>query len=91
MALHFFYYNFVRVHKTLRTTPAMTSGVTKRLWEMMDVERRGVGVNRKRMTNAIYYGDKATNGTWRIMRSGNDMVHQRREVGVYVTKLIVVA
>ena len=28
MALHFLYYNFVRVHKTLRTTPAMAAGVT---------------------------------------------------------------
>ncbi len=37
MALHFLYYNFVRVHKTLRTTPAMAAGVTKRLWEMSDV------------------------------------------------------
>jgi IS1 family transposase len=37
MALHFLYYNFVRMHKTLRTTPAMAAGVTKRLWEMSDV------------------------------------------------------
>lgn len=37
MALHFLYYNFVRIHKTLRTTPAMAAGVTERLWEMGDV------------------------------------------------------
>jgi IS1 family transposase len=37
MALHFLYYNFVRVHQTLRVTPAMAAGVTKRLWEMKDV------------------------------------------------------
>lgn len=37
MALHFLYYNFVRIHQTLRTTPAMAAGVTKRLWEMRDV------------------------------------------------------
>jgi hypothetical protein len=37
MALHFLYYNFVRIHKTLRTTPAMAAGVTERLWEMSDV------------------------------------------------------
>jgi hypothetical protein len=37
MALHFLYYNFVRIHKTLRTTPAMAAGVTKRLWEMGDI------------------------------------------------------
>lgn len=37
MALHFLYYNFVRIHKTLRVTPAMAAGVTKRLWEMSDI------------------------------------------------------
>jgi hypothetical protein len=37
MALHFLYYNFVRIHKTLRTSPAMAAGVTDRLWEMRDV------------------------------------------------------
>src|SRR6266496_4739656 len=30
MALHFLYYNFVRIHQTLRTTPAMAAGVTDR-------------------------------------------------------------
>ena len=37
VALHMMYYNFVRVHQTLRVTPAMAAGVTKRLWEMSDV------------------------------------------------------
>ncbi|MGH6735016.1 MAG: IS1 family transposase [Methyloceanibacter sp.] len=37
MALHFLYYNFVRVHQTLKMTPAMAAGVTRRLWEMGDV------------------------------------------------------
>jgi hypothetical protein len=37
MALHFLYYNFVRIHKTLRTSPAIAAGVTKRLWEIGDV------------------------------------------------------
>jgi len=37
MALHFLYYNFVRIHKTLRCSPAMAAGVTKRLWEMGDI------------------------------------------------------
>ena len=37
MALHFLYYNFVRIHKTLRMTPAMAAGVTNRLWEMSDI------------------------------------------------------
>ena len=31
------YYNFVRIHKTLRVTPAMAAGVTDRLWEVADI------------------------------------------------------
>jgi hypothetical protein len=31
------YYNFVRIHKTLRTTPAMAAKVTDRLWEIGDI------------------------------------------------------
>jgi IS1 family transposase len=37
VALHMMYYNFVRIHSTLRMAPAMAAGVTKRLWEMSDV------------------------------------------------------
>jgi IS1 family transposase len=37
MALHFLYYNFVRVHQALKMSPAMAAGVSKRLWEMKDV------------------------------------------------------
>ena len=37
MALHFLYYNFVKVHQTLKISPAMAAGITKRLWEMSDV------------------------------------------------------
>lgn len=37
VALFTTYYNFVRIHKTLRVTPAMAAGVTDRLWEISDV------------------------------------------------------
>src|SRR5258707_14623694 len=37
VALFALYYNFVRIHKTLRTTPAMAANVTERLWEMGDI------------------------------------------------------
>lgn len=33
ISLHFMYYNFVRIHQTLRVTPAMAAGVTDRVWE----------------------------------------------------------
>ena len=37
VALHFMYYNFVRIHNTLRCSPAMAAGVTDRLWDLSDI------------------------------------------------------
>jgi len=31
------YYNFVRIHQTLRCSPAMAAGVTERLWDIADI------------------------------------------------------
>jgi len=37
LALYFVFYNFTRIHKTLRMSPAMAAGVTDRLWSLEDV------------------------------------------------------
>lgn len=37
VALHFVYYNFVKQHKTLRITPAMAAGITKRFMSIEDI------------------------------------------------------
>lgn len=37
LALSFCYYNFCRIHQTLRCTPAMAAGVTTRVWEISDI------------------------------------------------------
>ena len=37
VALHFMYYNFCRIHQSLRVTPAMEAGVTRRLWSVEDI------------------------------------------------------
>lgn len=37
VALHMLHYNFVRIHQTLRMTPAMVAGVSNRLWEIRDI------------------------------------------------------
>lgn len=37
VALHFMNYNFCRIHKTLRVTPAMAAQVTEKLWSLEDV------------------------------------------------------
>jgi hypothetical protein len=37
VALHAMFYNCVRVHQTLKTTPAKAAGVTTRVWQFVDV------------------------------------------------------
>ena len=37
IALHFMYYNFARIHQTLKCTPAMRAGVTDRVWKTEDI------------------------------------------------------
>ena len=37
VALHFMWYNFRRVHKTLRITPAMAAGVSDHVWSLEEV------------------------------------------------------
>ncbi|WP_067682369.1 transposase [Tsuneonella dongtanensis] len=37
LALYFAFYNFCRIHKTLRVTPAMAAGITDRLWTLDDI------------------------------------------------------
>jgi hypothetical protein len=37
VALNYFAYNFIRIHSSLRCTPAMAAGVTNKLWEVSDL------------------------------------------------------
>ena len=37
VALNYFAYNFIKIHRTLRTTPAMAASVTNRLWDVADL------------------------------------------------------
>lgn len=37
VALHFMYYNFVKIHGTLRMTPAMKAGKASRVFEVADI------------------------------------------------------
>jgi IS1 family transposase len=39
VALHFAHYNFVRIHSSLRVTPAMAAGVTDHLWSISELMR----------------------------------------------------
>jgi hypothetical protein len=37
VALYFMYYNFARVHQTLRVTPAMEAGVAQHVWSVEQI------------------------------------------------------
>jgi hypothetical protein len=37
VALHFYHYNFMRIHQSLRVTPAMQANITHRLWTWEDL------------------------------------------------------
>ncbi len=39
VALHFMHYNFARIHKTLRVTPAMEAGVADHVWSLEEIAR----------------------------------------------------
>jgi hypothetical protein len=37
IALFFLYYNFCRVHSTLRVTPAMEAGISDHIWNLEEM------------------------------------------------------
>jgi IS1 family transposase len=37
VAIHYMHYNFCRIHKTLRVTPAMEAGITDRVWTIAEM------------------------------------------------------
>ena len=37
LAVHFAWYNLVRIHRSLRVTPAMAAGVSDRVWELAEL------------------------------------------------------
>jgi len=41
LALHFAHYNFCRVHRSIRCTPAMEAGIEKSVWTLKEL----IGIN----------------------------------------------
>jgi hypothetical protein len=37
IALHYMHYNFVRIHQTLRVTPAMEAGISNHVWSLVEI------------------------------------------------------
>ena len=46
LAIYYMYYNYCRVHQTLRVTPAMEAGIANHVWEVSEMaellERRSI-------------------------------------------------
>jgi hypothetical protein len=74
--------------------------------ERMRIDSSGnVGIGNTTMTSALdvngdiefgaadnfYLGDPTTDGSWRFVRSGNNLVFQRRESSSWVTKSTITA
>lgn len=53
VSLHMMYYNFVRIHQTLRVTPALMAGVATKLWEISDIVKLIEAAERERKANAF--------------------------------------
>jgi hypothetical protein len=37
LALHYMFYNFCRIHQTLRVTPAMEAGIADHVWDSQEI------------------------------------------------------
>jgi hypothetical protein len=74
VALYFFHYNFCRVHKTLRVTPAMEAGLADHVWTIeelcgllpetnpiRDIEKAMISEGLKRMDERNYGEESGSN------------------------------
>ena len=52
-ALNYFAYNFIKIHRTLRMSPAMAAGVTDRLWDVNDLVVLWEAYEQRRAERAI--------------------------------------
>jgi IS1 family transposase len=80
--LHSMYYNFVRLHQTLKVSPAMAAGVTDRLWEMVDVVDAldAFEAKRKRTSKPIFeVAQWAIGGGWYVRATLTDGTVDRIE------------
>lgn len=54
LALYFAFYNFCRIHKSLKVTPAMAAGITDKLWSLEDIAERIEAAQAKPMKRGPY-------------------------------------
>jgi hypothetical protein len=48
VAINYFAYNFIKIHRTLRVSPAMAANVTTRLFDVMDLVNMRIEAKEKR-------------------------------------------
>lgn len=53
VALNYFAYNFIKIHSTLRMTPAMASGVSTKLWDVADLVDLLIAYESKKAASAV--------------------------------------
>ena len=58
ISLHYMHYNFCRIHKTLRVTPAMEAGISDHVWGLEEVAAL-LDVNAKPMKRGPYSKQRA--------------------------------
>lgn len=61
LSLYFMFYNFVRIHKTLKVTPAMQAGLSDTLWSMEDID--ALVSNPEPKSRGAYKGSKKKHST----------------------------
>jgi len=59
VALFAMYYNFVKIHSTLRMAPAMAAGVSKTLWDIGDIVRLAEAAEAMKPTKRRPYKKRA--------------------------------
>ncbi len=68
VALYFFHYNFCRIHKTLRVTPAMEAGLTDHVWALEELcsllseTKSGVRIDKALIAEALKRMDEREYG-----------------------------
>lgn len=72
--------DLIELIQNVSTVPVSTKMTIAELFTTADVSIT-IGA-----TRAFYFGDSDTNGSWRIIRVGNDLSVQRRESAVWTEK-----
>jgi hypothetical protein len=52
------------------------------------IDEIGAGTFSEITIDILYFGDKDTNGSWRLIRNGNNLQIERRESGIWEAKQI---